>query len=432
MQDQVWKQYGELSTDYRDRIEILFLADNKKMMLGRKRNLMVDMAQGRYIVFIDDDDRISPDMFRLILDATAERDPEPDVITFLASVSLNGSPPKICHYSKDFAGDRDTEDGYERIPNHICCVKRELAQQVSFPHIIYGEDSGYAKILLPLLKVEYHIPRVLYWYDYNSETTETQNPILHPNPTLRPQRGPLVDIVILSNATSQSLRISTQRTIDTAISGASMLPVNIIVVEQQAGITYRGVDTGIYLPDKFNYNKFANIGAEMGTAPWIMVANNDLVFRDGWLHPLLAADHPLVSPKCPHSTKQAEITRNTTGLKTGKHLSGWCYMIRRELWDAIGHFDDCVTAWCSDDVVIRQVYDHEVEPMLVPNSIVEHASVSTTMRTLPQEEQDEMTWGQLDTFIRKYGHHDLQESPGYLRWKESHREPGIGHGIERE
>jgi glycosyltransferase involved in cell wall biosynthesis len=92
--EQVWTQYAALPKDYQDRIEILMLTDNKKMMLGQKRNVMVDMAQGKYVQFIDDDDRIEPDMFRSVLDAI-EIDPA-DVITFLVSVILNGGEPKIC------------------------------------------------------------------------------------------------------------------------------------------------------------------------------------------------------------------------------------------------------------------------------------------------------------------------------------------------
>lgn len=418
IQDQVWSQYDSLALDYRERIEILILNDNKKMMLGRKRNALVDIAQGKYIQFIDDDDRIEPDMFKLVLDAAAHRDPEPDVITFLAAVSLNGEPPKVCHYSKDFAGDRNTEDGYERIPNHICAVKRELALQVPFPHALYGEDSGYSRLLLPMLKTEYHIPKVLYRYDYNQQTSETQEHINHPNPTRRPQEQPLVNIVILSNATNPALRQSTQRTIDTALSGSAPLPVDVIVMEQQPGISYRGADV-FFSPEEFNYNRFANTGASTGMAPWIMVANNDLEFSDGWLHHLLAAGHPLVSPRCPKAEKQYEFTTNTTGSKTGQHLSGWCFMIKRELWETIGGFDDCVSFWCADDVVIQQVKQHDIEPMLVPMSVVTHR-VSQTLKDT--QFPDDLTWKQLHIYIQKYGHHDLQNHPQYLEWKKTSRE----------
>jgi len=170
MQDQVWQQYEKLPAEYQSRIEILILTDNKVIGLGPKRNIMVNAAQGRYVHFLDDDDRIEPDMFRMLLDATASN---ADVITFPVSVSLNGQPPKICRYSKDFERDHNTETGYERLPNHICCVKRELALEATFPDVKYGEDAGYAKALHPLLKTEHRIEKVLYHYDYSEQTSET-------------------------------------------------------------------------------------------------------------------------------------------------------------------------------------------------------------------------------------------------------------------
>lgn len=171
IQQQIWPQYESLSPADQQRVEVLILNDNKRQMLGRKRNVMVDMAQGKYITFVDDDDRIEPDYIKTLLDAIESN---ADVITFLVSVSLNGEPPKICRYSKDFHGDHNTEDGYFRLPNHICCVKRELAARIDYPSVPYGEDSGYSKLLQPLLETEYAIDRVLYHYDYNVATTEAQ------------------------------------------------------------------------------------------------------------------------------------------------------------------------------------------------------------------------------------------------------------------
>ena len=58
IQKQVFDQLAGLPAEYQERIEILMLTDNKKQMLGHKRNTMVDMAQGAYVQFVDDDDRI--------------------------------------------------------------------------------------------------------------------------------------------------------------------------------------------------------------------------------------------------------------------------------------------------------------------------------------------------------------------------------------
>lgn len=168
---QVWEQYAALPPDYQARLEIIILTDNRQMTLGDKRNVMVGMAQGRYVQFVDDDDRIAPDMFATVLDAI---DSGADVITFLASVKINGGKPKLCRFSKDLVRDCRTRTHYGRLPNHICCVRRELALKAPYPAVSCGEDVAYSKKLKPLLRSQYQIERVLYHYDYSDATTETQ------------------------------------------------------------------------------------------------------------------------------------------------------------------------------------------------------------------------------------------------------------------
>jgi hypothetical protein len=394
IQRQVFEQYEALPASYQDRIEILILTDTKSMMLGHKRNCMVDIAQGRYVQFVDDDDRIAPDMFSAVLDATTS---DADVITFLASVTLNGGPPKICRFSKDHADDYETPEEYGRLPNHICCIRKELAAKVSFPHVARGEDAGFSKLLHPHLHSQHHIDRVLYFYDYSDETTETQ---LHrPAAVRRRQQPAIVDVVVLSYAKTPELAAMTQETVRSCVATADSLPVNVTVLEQEAGYTYDYAQT-VHVPAAFNYNAFANRGADLGSAEWIMVANNDLVFHDGWLHHLLAAQHPVVSPKCPHDERQRDITVNTTGYTIGRHLSGWCFMLRRDLWRAIGGFDECVSFWYSDNVVVEQVRAAGVTPMLVVDSVVEHLR-SMTLNQMAN--YDELTRQQQAVFEARYG-----------------------------
>lgn len=407
IQEQIWGQYALLSPEAQEGIEILMLTDNKAMMLGQKRNVMVDAAQGRYVVFVDDDDRLEPDYLANLLDACCS---DADVITFLVSVSLNGGTPKVCRYSREFRKDRNLPTGYERLPNHICAVKRELASKVSFPSVAYGEDAAYSKLLLPLLETEHHIPRVLYHYDYDSASTETQQPRKgKPRKRLGP---PIVDVIILSKANSPKARKMTQTAIDTCISGANSLPVNVIVAEQGRA---RYANAQVFYPSgQFNYNAFANLGASRGSAPWIMVANNDLLFTDGWLHALLAANHPIVSPKNPTDSRQRHITENTAGYNNAEHLSGWCFMLRRELWEQMGGFDQDVTFWCSDDVVIEQAKALGVPPMMVPGSTVKHLT-SVTLKQATN--RDDLTWANVEIFNKKYNRQKFHDDPRYAQWK---------------
>lgn len=171
MMKRIFGLYEILPLEHQEEVEIIVLVDNKKIMLGAKRNEMVDLAQGEYIVFVDDDDRISDNYISSLLTATRKGK---DVITFQAEVSVNNEAPKICFYNKDWECDFNEPDYYYRIPNHICCVKRVLAIKTMFPLIAYGEDAGYSKELKKRLKTQTVIDEVLYFYDFNSETTETQ------------------------------------------------------------------------------------------------------------------------------------------------------------------------------------------------------------------------------------------------------------------
>lgn len=411
MMDRMFGLYNRLSKSEQDEVEILVLVDNKKMMLGQKRNSMIDIAQGKYIVFVDDDDRIEDGYLTELLEATKS---DSDVITFNVSVTLNGGQPKICHYSKDYHEDYNTYDAYYRLPNHICCVKREISMKVSFPNVIYGEDAVYARLLKPLLKTEHRISKVLYHYDYHDGTTETQE---HRESvkTYKRKNCALVDVIILSNAKTSDLKGLTQKAIDTCITGANGLTVNVIVIEQRPNIQYKDAQT-VFHTAHFNYNGFANLGIKQGKAEWVMVANNDLVFRDGWLHNLIAAGHPVVSAKCPNDSRQTGITKNTLGYTNGVHFSGWCFMMKRYLWEQIGGLDDCVDFWCSDDVTIEQVKRAGVTPMIVHNSLVEHLQ-STTFKTLPHDLWDDYTWKQVEIFNQKYGQNKFHDNPNYVLWK---------------
>ena len=157
---------------FNEDLEVIICTDDKQMVVGAKRNLLIALSSGEWVVFLDDDDRIESNYKSELLEAINS---EADIITFYVSVSLNGQPAKLCYYSKSFANDYNDSTSYYRLPNHLMCVKRSLAIQVPFVELNFGEDADYAKRLKPLLKSEYEINKVLYHYDFNINTTETQN-----------------------------------------------------------------------------------------------------------------------------------------------------------------------------------------------------------------------------------------------------------------
>jgi len=154
-------------------VELIVVLDNKLRTLGDKRNDLVKMAQGKFVTFIDDDDKIKPNYVCEILGAI-ESNKDVDVINFVVNVSLNGGSFKPCFYSKEFKTDFNLSESYHRLSNHIMCIKKELCLLAPYKPIIRGEDSAFAKDLLPFIKTEHNINEILYEYHFNQSTTETQ------------------------------------------------------------------------------------------------------------------------------------------------------------------------------------------------------------------------------------------------------------------
>ena len=409
--DMLFGQHEKLPAADRLRVEILIVTDTGRdggMLVGDKRNALMRMARGKYVVFVDDDDRVADDYLKSLLAATEF---DRDCITFDASVSINGGPRKTCRYSQRYAKDANFPTHYERLPNHITAVRRTLALACLFPSKQCGEDTDYAARLHPTLKNEFRILRELYFYDSNSDTTETQGKrgerTLAP---VAPLSGPIVDVVILSKASTPELHAMCQQAIESCRLGARGYDVHIIVIEQCDDVDYRHAQV-FYNKQTFNYNAFANFGASKGSAPWIMIANSDLVFEPCWLEALLEPDHDLVSPRDPLHRVQRAMRKDEAGWRNGQNFSGWCFMLRRKLWEKIGGFDTCVNYWCSDDVVIEQCRAVGVMPRLVAASRVKHLG-SMTAKKPP----DEATWGQVKIFNDKYKKNLFHNDPRYINY----------------
>src|SRR5690606_3536670 len=190
-------------------------------------------------------------------------------------------------------------------------------------------------------------------------------------------------------------------------------------LEQVEGVRYRDAIT-VHKPGEFAYNRFANEGIRMGSAPWVMVANSDLEFGDDWLQPLIDAGQPLVSPVSETEPRQAKLPRNESGYENGKHFSGWCFMMSREFWEQIGGLDEDFVFWCADDSVIEQAKKAGVKPTLVVRSRVKHL-ISQTVggrgHTANDPMDGDLTWRMVELFNAKYGATKFRSDQRYIAWR---------------
>lgn len=149
-------------------VGILINYDSREKEIGTKRNELVNQSTAKYISFIDDDDLVATDYVAKILDAMKK---SPDCIGIEGVFTRNGKKPQKFVYSLKHASLFIENNVLHRPPTHCNPILREIAVQVPFPEISFGEDSFYSKRICPLLKTEVYVSGPLYYYQY-----QTQNP----------------------------------------------------------------------------------------------------------------------------------------------------------------------------------------------------------------------------------------------------------------
>lgn len=143
-------------------IEVL-LDWNETNVVGKKRNDLLKRAQGKYIVFVDSDDEVSPNYISLILQQAKSN---ADCIAINGKITTNGTDERKWFISKRYGTWYEQNGVYFRTPNHISPVKRDLALRAGFPEVAFAEDYEYSKRLFPLLTTEVIINEPLYHYKY--------------------------------------------------------------------------------------------------------------------------------------------------------------------------------------------------------------------------------------------------------------------------
>jgi len=167
-----------------DDVEILVKSDNAEMPIGRKRNMLLDEANGQYVAFVDDDDLVSTDYIRKVLAGIVGA---PDCCGLQGIITFQGKSPRTFIHSLKYKEWFEKNHVYYRCPNHLNPVKKELAMQVKFPESNFGEDKDYSTRLFPLLKNEYYIPGVIYHYLYEKGPAPSDSNRIRTQSNLHPR-----------------------------------------------------------------------------------------------------------------------------------------------------------------------------------------------------------------------------------------------------
>ena len=157
-------------------VQWLYLGDNKSKTVGEKRNLLLDMADGEWVCFVDDDDKIHDHFVEDILNVIKTA-PDKSVITFWGTQSTNGHKDAPFRYGRHFGRNFKKEiDGIRwkvMLPDHLCVWRKEIIKE-RFPLKNLAEDHDWARAMVNHYddNDQFEIQKYLYHYEYNKDVSE--------------------------------------------------------------------------------------------------------------------------------------------------------------------------------------------------------------------------------------------------------------------
>lgn len=162
--DSIQKQISE--NNYQDEIEVIIDEDNKEKSIGKKRQDLLERANGLYVVGVDSDDSIAETYIKDIMQAILEGS---DHIGFLEKCNIDGQESLSIFSIRHKVWD-ENKDGYDHIrcANPKSVIKREKALLVGFEDSRFGEDRVFSEKVTQLLQTETFINKELYFYNYIS------------------------------------------------------------------------------------------------------------------------------------------------------------------------------------------------------------------------------------------------------------------------
>jgi len=149
-----------------DDVKVLHFSDDGEMTIGKKRNMLLEQSDAKYICFIDDDDDISDNYVELVRKGCLSNK---DCVSLNGIISFNGHYSKIFIHSLKYESYFEENSIYYRPPNHLNAIKKELINDYKFQEINNGEDTIWAMSICndKILKNEFQIEEVIYLYLYN-------------------------------------------------------------------------------------------------------------------------------------------------------------------------------------------------------------------------------------------------------------------------
>jgi GT2 family glycosyltransferase len=211
-----------------------------------------------------------------------------------------------------------------------------------------------------------------------------------------------VDAIILSNYRDHEYFLMNRKCIDTLTDAEPDVKFNIVLVESNPEwdslhYDYQNDNVTVIVPnEKFNFNRFLNIGIRSSSNDLIVLANNDLVFHPGWLTEILRVkrSHPEILSFCPFDRTSKYLKwddfkskRFIKGYRVPVEFVGWCFVLHRSVLEITGPLDETFDLYFQDNDFALTLKNKGIPHALVPSSFVEHIGGATT--SIPDPSQTE-------------------------------------------
>jgi len=196
----------------------------------------------------------------------------------------------------------------------------------------------------------------------------------------------IVDVIIPSK-TSEKLSPILAQCIGSLKASEDEITFNVVVVESGEQIDCGQNKTIVYDRDEFCYNHALNMGIKATKSEWVILANNDLIFRHLFMSEIVfySAMMPTVKSFSPWNSHggwhdnlfgDSPLNRAFFGYRTCYELTGWCIIVKREILEKID-LSERVNFWYSDNVYADELIKINESHALIRASKVDHLCSQT-------------------------------------------------------
>jgi autotransporter strand-loop-strand O-heptosyltransferase len=208
----------------------------------------------------------------------------------------------------------------------------------------------------------------------------------------------IIDVICLTYTKDESFYELTKQTLDTLLltKGGYIFNIKLMESNIDSNFIYDYPNLQVITPnEKFNYNRFLNIGLTYCNSDWVLIINNDLKFTEDWLNNIMI-EYSLNNNIQSFSPFEPDFVQNYydglfhdgnvfLGYTPCVELYGWCVLVKKEVLDLINGFDEQFVFYYQDNDYGLTLQKYGINHALIKNSVVYHL-MSKSHNLMSEEE----------------------------------------------